>query len=78
MRAYARHSSRLSMLAVALGLIYCSTASAATSDWIGPGADFNSAANWSAGVPVDIAAFNTAIPLSISLSAPTTLTDSFR
>jgi len=45
----------------------------ATSNWVGPGSDFNTATNWDSGVPNDIAAFGTATPMSISLSTPTSL-----
>src|ERR1035437_388481 len=41
---------------------------AVTSNWIGPGSDFNTTGNWDAGIPNDVAGFNSASPTSISLS----------
>ena len=35
------------------GLLYGFPALAATSNWVGPGSDFNTAANWDAGVPAE-------------------------
>jgi autotransporter-associated beta strand protein len=49
------------------------TVFAASSAWIGPGDQYRDDANWTAGIPTDIAEFNTAPPTSISLSVPTTV-----
>jgi len=50
------------------------TAALAASSWIGPGSDFNTGSNWSAGVPTsDEAIFNSASPTQISLSGNVSL-----
>ncbi len=48
-------------------------ATAATTQWTGGTADFNTAGNWSAGLPTDDANFASAAPLTIALSANTAI-----
>ena len=51
-------------------LLSCSPmAIAAPTNWIGPGSDFNAAANWDAGGPAgSTVAFNTALPTALSVT----------
>jgi len=64
---------RLFILFFLVPFLTADIASAGDSNWAGPGSDFNTAGNWSAGIPMDVATFNTAMPLSLSLSAPISL-----
>ncbi len=57
----------------ALLLISARPAQATSSTWTGPGADFNTASNWSAGVPTDVANFTNTGPVSVSFSADSSL-----
>jgi len=43
--------------------------------WTGPGSDFNTGTNWSAGVPTDNAIFNSAAPTTVGVSASANLTE---
>jgi autotransporter-associated beta strand protein len=61
-----RTAPRIAAILLAVNL----PASAATSTWIGPGQDFATPTNWSAGVPTDIAEFSGTAPVSPVVAAP--------
>src|SRR6266480_6633528 len=61
-------SKAVVILLVGRCLFAASFSRADTSSWIGPDSDFDTATNWSNGVPTDIAEFNTSTPLSLSFS----------
>ncbi len=65
----------ISLLFVWIGpcFIHVPLVTAATSNWIGPGSDFNTTNNWDHGAPNDIAGFNAAKPTTIGFSDNTLL-----
>jgi autotransporter-associated beta strand protein len=55
---------------LSLCLFHASLAGAATSVWQGPGGNFTDGANWSAGVPTDVALFSGTVGVSPDITAP--------
>src|SRR4051812_31163703 len=71
-----RKSVALILCASVVGYLHQPTSVlAATSTWTGPGSDFNTVANWSAGVPNDVAAFTNNPPTPIDVTNVVTLNE---